>query len=379
MLDKRVSVTRTNYHSSLTCSDDLFISGGSKKVEVRHKSTAVKDSMKGLSSSQSGNVVSSAAPYATQVDLFTPLPFLRHTFCDSLQSINAPLPSHVLTVTDKQSVVHSKSKVTESLQRAKVHTASVTNSVHLKRKRKMVTDNIFQQLSSIKETSLALHKSPPIVTSTSQPEMAQNSAPLDMHTSFYVNKARREENKWVSPGDAELLVKAATTDAPVDINITLNSSHADVMTYLRTYAANMTPPPLLSMNTFLLHERVTSDLPLQLGGKAKHIHANYSHRANTSSFNIGPDEYSGPVTIIGKGVYGYAVKCTKHFNSSVLHTVHNTSQSDSRDSNKRRHRQRQEQHQGVATSIHLPVIMKVDHAHKHLIWEVVVHSKVSAI
>jgi hypothetical protein len=201
-----------------------------------------------------------------------------------------------------------------------------------------------------------------------------------MHTPCSVPLAREGRVQKKEMQQAELVV--ICSPAAQDSNITLRNSHAEIISYLSAYTVSDTNTSLLAdrdisltksyssllnTNTMDVHDIVTSVLPLPLGGKAKHIHANYSHRANTSSFLVGPDAYSGPVTLIGKGSYGYAVKCTKILSTTGMspgqstdsHTY--TSLSASQDE--------------VALS-GLPIIMKVDHEHKHLAWEVVIHSKV---
>ena len=331
------------------------------------------------------------APGGVDFDLFAPLPFIRHTIpCDSLQTIADPLhrpaPTAPATATSVSTTASSKptsssfnvSVLTKSDQTA---CAPTTTSTKKKRMRTAVSsDIIFQQSSSIKEdTSLSLlprpTTAPPLTSSTSKNNNQKQVKKKRLSTTSVIIRpvAHDDTDEGDSSGGrTKEIIPPSSIFEVQDCNITLRNSHADMITYLSAYMkpASM-HPSLSSTSSITIHDVVMAELPLPLGGKAKHIHANYSRRDNTSTFLVGPDEYSGPVTLIGKGVYGYAVQCNKLIKLSA---AADTSRSVSNYSKKRRLLPLQQEETFISS--HIPVIMKVDHAHKHLAWEVVIHSKV---
>lgn len=133
---------------------------------------------------------------------------------------------------------------------------------------------------------------------------------------------------------------------PSPFKISINDSRDDMMVFLNQTGKEG------SGHSLTVVDLSQSLLPPQLGGRAKYVHASYN-KTSLQTFTIGPDSFSGPLKVVGRGTYGYAVK-------GNMKTRPKSSSS----------------------SQYLPpnrsVVLKVDHRLKHLTWEVVVHQKIQS-
>lgn len=304
-------------------------------------------------------------PSPPAIDLFTAMPF-AHTFCDSLQSISyRPNPT-------KAAFSNAASSASSSSR----SNTRIPYSADSARKRKAASCDVFQHLSRERGN----HPAPPAIkvfqgdAHARSPDMSH----LPAHIVITTTPKNEASTTLHTTSDSELLLGGN--------NISLRNSHAQMLDFLRAERekCNRTPHSSMSEATqssttsyaMTIHDYSTAELPIPLGGKAKHIHANYSVHTNTSSFLVGPDSYKAPVTLIGKGGYGYAVKCTRVLGGPLR------SPEGRRGSARRRGNDTPEKWSAAHAHAHasmvekeLPVILKVAHEHKHLTWEVVIHEQ----
>jgi hypothetical protein len=289
----------------------------------------------------------------TGYDMFTSQAF-KHTFCDSLQSIST---GHAIS--GKRFPKKEQNELSTSASQGMKKETTGVNFIP-KKKRKMVRCDIFHHLESIRE-----YCSPPPPSKLSQ-ERYDHRIDSKSVTSLIVPRPQPEYS-----GDNER--QQQEKESKISIQ---NSSHTQMLAYLDAYCQNRgiakfprQPSNKTSLrNSQIGVQNVSSHfLPTQLGGKSNHVHAKYHDHSYTHTFEVGHDSYNGPVSMIGKGVYGYAVKCNKEIVSQELPT--NTSSPRMGNTKPTNH---------PMTGNSVPVIMKIDHNHKHLTWEVLLHIKVTA-
>ena len=306
---------------------DSLVSLNSNSIQAMKCSNQLSDS----------NVLQS--PSCPHLDvLFTPLPFLQHTFCDSLQSI--PKPSKPPTMPHSQKYGSKRSK-------------------------RCTSYDIFQHLPSIRESEKS------VKCDRRSTQLSHYKSPTEY--SCEIRQSIVQDVNEDNPGGS-ILKSTKPTEYLHDYNISLRNDVADMVAFLETVCSSNIPAisshfiPYFTAasdcSVSIKMYKFAKELPVQLGGKNKYVNAKYSKRASTTDFNLGPHKFHGPITMIGKGVYGHAVKCF-----TPLHMVKSENLSTARSNDK--------QNKTVSNSVASPVILKIDHNHKHLVWEIVVHAKVS--